>query len=360
MIYLLAFILVLSIVVVIHEGGHFVVARLCGVQVTDFSLGFGRELIAWTDRKGTRWKVCLFPLGGYVKMLGDSDAASGKASADSLTTEQKKRAFATQPVPKRMAIVAAGPAMNYIFAIMLLSGIFYFAGDIRIPPVIGQVAADSVAARAGLMPQDKIVAINGKAIDDFSDIQRAVRLTEFGKPLTIRVERAGAPVMVAAQPDYAQKGTPRLGITSQPDIVVVDKDFGIGQSVAKAARDVWWMTRDTLFYLKQIITNQRSPEDMRGPLGIAEASGDALRGGFLSLLVFLVQISVAVGFMNLLPIPLLDGGHLAFYLVEGARGKALSEKTQGALLWGGVSFLLAVVAWTFFLDVPRIVQRIFG
>ncbi len=360
MIYVLAFLLVLSIVVVIHEGGHFFMARRCGVQVTDFSLGFGRELFAWTDKKGTRWKVCLFPLGGYVKMLGDGDAASGKMSADGLTADEKKRAFATQPIPKRAAIVAAGPAMNYIFAIVLLSGVFYFAGDIRIPPVIGQVVEDSVAARAGLLPQDKIVAINDKVIEEFSDIQRAVRLTEFGKPLTIRVERAGEQIAVAAQLDYARKGTPRLGITSQPDIIVVDRDFGIGQSVAKASRDVWWMTRDTLFYLKQIITNQRSPEDMRGPLGIAEASGDALRGGFLSLLIFLVQISVAVGFMNLLPVPLLDGGHLVFYAAEGVRGRALSEKTQSALLWGGMSFLLAVVAWTFFLDVPRIVQRIFG
>lgn len=360
MIYLLAFILVLSIVVVIHEGGHFFMARRCGVHVTDFSLGFGKELFAWTDKKGTRWKVCLFPLGGYVKMLGDADAASGKTAAESLPPEKQKHAFAAQSIPKRMAIVAAGPAMNYIFAIVLLSGIFYFAGDIRVPPVVGQVVEQSVAAQAGILPQDKIIAINDKAIDDFSDIQRAVRLTEFGKPLTIRLERAGRELTVRAQLDYAKKGTPKLGIASAPDIVVVDKNFGAGQSVAKAAQDVWWMTRDTVFYLKQIITNQRSPEDMRGPLGIAEASGDALRGGFLSLLIFLVQISVAVGFMNLLPIPLLDGGHLVFYGVEGIRGKALSEKTQGALLWGGMSFLLAVMAWTFFLDVPRIVQRIFG
>ncbi len=359
--YLFAFVLVLSLVVVIHEGGHFYVARACGVKVTDFSIGFGREIWGRVDKKGTRWKICLIPLGGYVKMLGDEDSASTKSSAAKVAKEDVQYTFAAQPLWKRACIIIAGPGMNYLFAVVLLAGIFYFIGEASHPPVIGAVQEDSPAAVAGMEKGDRFVTVNGQEVTDFLDIIRIVRLTEFEKPLNIMFERNGIRHQTTLKPAYEEGAEfPRIGIMAAPELVVRKENIGIGRSFALAVQNVYQITADTLTYLKQVLFEKRSAKDMRGPLGIAEASGDAMKGGVLSLLMFVVQISVAIGFMNLLPVPVLDGGHLAFYAVEAVRGKPLSEKTQNAFLIAGLSLLMLLLVYTMFLDVPRIVQRVFG
>lgn len=361
LIYLIAFIFVLSVVVIVHEGGHFCVARLCGVKVTDFSLGFGKTLWQRVDKHGTHWRICALPLGGYVKMLGDEDAASAHSSDQSVPEAEQRYTFMAQPIYKRAAIIFAGPMMNYIFAILLLTGIIWTIGEVKIPPVVGEVVAASAAEKAGLQVGDVIARINGKTMTEYADVQRAVRLTEFGKPLEIEVVRDHQTLVLTALPQRNDADDmPKLGIVSGVGTVVVNKHLGLFPSLARASRDVMQMTVDTLIYLKQILFDRRSASDMRGPLGIAEASGDALKGGGLSLLIFIVQISVAIGFMNLLPIPVLDGGHLAMYAVEVIIRRPISDQFKNALLWGGVSLLFALMAWTFFLDVPRIAQRIFG
>lgn len=360
-VYIFAFILVLSLVVIVHEGGHFFAARMCGVQVVEFSLGFGKELFGWNDKRGTRWKICAVPLGGYVKMLGDEDAASAKSSAERVSDEMRPFTFMAQKLWKRALIIFAGPATNYIFAVFILTGVLWAVGEVIIPPVVGRVEAGSAAEVAGLQAGDKIVDINGHPIVAFSDAQRAIRLTEFGKPLTIRFEREGAIREVVAHLDYAaDTDVPKLGVMSSPEVITVNEDMSIFEAFGKSVRDVFLMTRDTVFYLGQVVTAKRSAKDMRGPLGIAEASGDAFLGGWLSLIVFIAQISVAIGFMNLLPIPLLDGGHLAFYAVEAVRRKPLPDRAQTAFLWAGMTFLFALLAYTFILDVPRIIQRVIG
>lgn len=361
LLYLFAFVFVLSLVVIVHEGGHFIMARLCGVSVVEFSLGFGKELLGWTDKKGTRWKVCALPFGGYVKMLGDEDAASAKSDVKEIAPELRPYTFMAQKLWKRAAIIFAGPAMNYVFAVLVLSGVLWIVGQVIIPPVIGSVEEGSAAAEAGLMAGDEIVQVNGKNVVEFVDVQRIVLLSDKEETFNMRIRRNGTDFDVVVKPHYnPETESPRLGVTSSMETITINDNIGLGRSVVLAIQNVAEMTTDTVRYLGQVITRERSGKDMRGPIGIAEASGDALRGGWLSLIVFIAQISVAIGFMNLLPIPLLDGGHLFFYAIEAVRRKPLPDKAQNVFLWMGLSFLMALLAYTLFLDIPRIWMRIMG
>ncbi len=361
LIYVFAFVFVLSLVVIIHEWGHFFIARRCGVKVTDFSIGFGKELWHHIDKKGTRWKVCLLPLGGYVKMLGDEDAASAKASTINLKKNEIKYTFMAQPLWKRAAIIFAGPAMNYISAFVLLTGLIIALGEVIVPPVIGEILPESAAEEAGLQKGDKFIFINGTPIREYTDVLRVVRVTDFEKPLEIVIERNGTQSTVSLTPRYHKDYEfPLIGIRAATEYVTVNEHIGLIKAVKTAATDIYKMTADTLIYLKQVLFEHRSAKDMRGPLGIAEASGDAMRGGVLSLLMFIVQISVAIGFMNLLPIPVLDGGHLFFYAVEAVFRRPIPERIQNGFLGAGIGLLLLLVAYTMFLDVPRILQRIIG
>lgn len=359
LIYVFAFVFVLSLVVIVHEWGHFFIARRCGVKVTDFSIGFGQELWHHIDKKGTRWKVCWLPLGGYVKMLGDEDAASAKASTKHIKKSEIKYTFMAQPLWKRAAIIFAGPAMNYLSAFVLLTGLIMALGEVIVPPVIGEILPDSAAEEAGLQIGDKFVSINGTPVREYTDVLRAVRITDFEKPLTIVIERNGVQSSVSLTPRYHKDHEfPLIGIRAATEYATVNEHIGPVRAVQTAATDIYKMTADTLIYLKQVLFEHRSAKDMRGPLGIAEASGDAMRGGVLSLLMFIVQISVAIGFMNLLPIPVLDGGHLFFYAVEAVCRRPIPERIQNGFLGAGVGLLLLLVAYTMFLDVPRILQRI--
>lgn len=359
LLYLFAFILVLSLVVIVHEGGHFFVARLCGVRVEEFSLGFGRELWGWNDSKGTRWKVCLLPLGGYVKMLGDMDAASAKSSDKNVPAKLRPFTFMAQKLWKRAAIIFAGPATNYVFAIILLTLILFFSGKGVLPAIISDVEDESVAEEIGILVGDRILSINGKEVHDFSDLQRSVRLTDFEQDLVLVLDRDGEIITVQGHPRYEDDSTyPRLGVRASYENME-ETDVSLLEAFQLATQQVVDMTVDTLRYLGQVLFHHRPPKDMRGPLGIAEAAGDAFQGGLVILLIFVANISVAVGLMNILPIPVLDGGHLAFYLLEAIRRKPLTEKIQNAALWVGFSILMGLVGYTFFLDIPRIIQRIF-
>ena len=361
LVYLAAFVLVLSIVVVIHEGGHFIAARLCGVQATHFSLGFGKVLWSKQDKYGTIWQVCAVPLGGYVRMLGDEDAAGAKSSSKNIPDADLHKTFMAKKLWQRAFIVFAGPAMNYIFSFVMLVGLFYFLGEIIVKPIVGQVIPDSAAAEAGLQPADEIVSINQHEVKDFGDIQRIVRLTDYGRPLQIKILRQGEEVSVSLLPKMDEQiGMPIIGIQSTHETELLHQNLSFGQAVYKSGETLYTTTRDMLLYLGQVVSAKRAPKDMRGPLGIAEASGDALMNGWLTLLSFLVQISVAIGFMNLLPIPMLDGGHLFLYIIEALRRKPLAEKTQAAIMWAGFSVLMLIFAYTMILDVPRIIQRIAG
>lgn len=360
-IYLFSFIFVLSIVVVVHEWGHFIVARLCGVKVTHFSVGFGKTLWSRTDKKGTIWQVCALPFGGYVKMLGDEDVASTKSSEEKVNKKDRKYMFANQSLWKKAAIIVAGAGMNYIFAIALLTGIFFFVGRVVLPPVIGSFGENSAAKAAGMEVGDRFVRINGVEVKEYMDLLRIIRVTEYGKDLAVEADRNGETKVFTITPRYYKDidSLPRIGILSSPERIIIDKDLGVWGAFAQSCKTVYTITADTMTYLGQVLFDKRSADDMRGPLGIAEASGDALKGGVLSLLLFIVNISVAIGFMNMLPVPVLDGGNLVFYAVEGLIGRPIPQKIQNTLLWGGMALLFGLLAFTMYLDVPRIIQRIF-
>ena len=361
LIYLFAFVVVLSLVVIVHEGGHFFVARRCGVKVTDFSLGFGPELWGRVDNKGTRWKVCAVPLGGYVKMLGDEDAASAKKSTDKIAPEDLDKTFLAQKLWKRALIIVAGPGMNYVFSFVLLTGLFWAFGTLTIPPVVGEVMPDSAAERAGILAGDKILSVNGKEIDSFTDIRRSIQLTDYAKELTIVLDRKGEKLTLTIEPLRETDDSPAvLGVkASSATITEGPRPTFIG-AVAEAGTTLWTTSYDSLKYLGQVLTGQRRAKDLRGPLGIAEASGDALMGGFVSLLAFIAYVSIAIGLMNLLPIPVLDGGHLFFYALEAIFRRPMPEKVENAFVWGGFGILMLIFAYSLVLDVPRIWERIMG
>lgn len=358
--YLLAFVFVLSLIVIVHEWGHFIVARLSGVKVVQFSLGFGRVLWSRVDKKGTQWQICLWPLGGYVKMLGDEDAASAKTNTASVPESERHLMFLSQPLYKRAAIIIAGPLMNYIFAICVLIGVFVVGGKGVIPAVVGNFLDESPAQQAGMMIGDKIVQVNGLDVTEFSDMLRAIQVSEYGKELVMQVDRNGEMMTFHVTPTYYEgDNVPKIGIYSDPSLLKWEQ-IGFVDAVSESFKTVYVITADTLTYLGQILFGGRSADGMRGPLGIAEMSGDALKGGALSLLLFIAHISVAIGFMNLLPIPLLDGGHLFFYAIESVIRQPLSERFQNAMLWGGMVLLFSMLLFTMYLDIPRIIQRIFA
>ena len=360
-VYLFAFVVVLSLVVIVHEGGHFFVARCCGVKVTDFSLGFGPELLGRVDSKGTRWKVCAIPLGGYVKMLGDEDAASAKKSTNNVAPEDLDKTFLAQKLWKRALIIFAGPAMNYVLAFVVLTGLFYAFGTVTIPPVIGEVMPDSAAQKAGIMAGDKILSVNGKKINSFMDIRRSVQLTDYAKELSIVLERNGAEQTLTLEPLKETKDGPAmLGVKASATAIQEGPRLSFIGAVSEAGVTLWTTSRDSLSYLWQVLTGHRKARDLRGPLGIAEAAGDALIGGLISLLSFIAYVSIAVGLMNLLPIPVLDGGHLFFYGLEAIFRRPIPEKVENAFVWGGFGILMLIFVYSMVLDVPRIFQRIIG
>jgi len=331
--YALPFVVVISIVVFVHEFGHYWIARRCGVRVLIFSIGFGQEIFGWDDKHGTRWKVSWLPLGGYVKMFGDADPASSPNEAvHKMTAKEKKVAFYHQNVGKRMAIVVAGPAFNYLFAILILSFLFMFQGQPYSPSDVGSIIENSAAAKAGIKPGDHIVAVDGSTMERFEDIKRVIILNE-GTPVAIDLERDGKPLHLTLTPDVVSitdhfggthKGG-RLGIGSDK---LEYKQWPPLQAVEHAVIETRNLTASTLRAVGQMIIGTRGADELGGVLRIAQMSGKVANDGLVSLIWFMGMISINLGLINLFPVPLLDGGHLAFYAIERLKGKPLSPQAQ--------------------------------
>lgn len=359
MLYLISFIVILSLVVIVHEGGHFAMARLCGVQVEAFSVGFGKKLWSRKDKRGTEWRLCAIPLGGYVQMLGDDDAASTQKTKKKLTPEEEKRTFFAQPVYKRAAIIFAGPFMNYVLAIVVFACVLATVGQVRIPPYVGAVMEGSVAQEVGIQKGDLILAVNGKKVNDFTELKRAVLVSYYDRAIELQIKRDGKVLTLTAKPELiGEDKMPQLGVMSDTTVEVSYKRLNPVAAIGEAIHISYQMTVDTLQYLGQVLTGRRSANDLRGPIGIAEASGDAAKGGWLSFILFLAQVSIGIGFVNLLPVPILDGGHLVFLGYEAIVRKPVSERIQNALLKVGMLLLLALFCFTLFKDVPRVIERI--
>lgn len=361
------FILVLSVLVFVHEWGHYIVARLCGVRIEKFSIGFGPEMFGWTDKRGCRWKFSWIPLGGYVQMFGDTDPASarhaegvkekGAEKARPFTAAEKKVAFFFQPVSRRAAIVVAGPAINYLFAILILTGLYVAQGQPYVPPIAASVLSGSAAEKAGIRPDDKIVAVDGVKIASFNDLKKIVVLN-LDKEMELTVLRSTGkkgqwrkkPVMLKAKPRLEMEvdrfgfrhATGKLGIVG-PSSAFEMRPHNLFSALFSAAKETWSITSDTLRALGQMIMGTRSTEELGGILRIGAYAGEFAQAGWISFITFAALLSVNLGLVNLLPIPMLDGGHLALYAAEAARGKPVSERTQEYALRAGLAFLLGVM-----------------
>jgi regulator of sigma E protease len=348
----LPFLFVLTAVVFFHELGHFWVARRCGVKIDAFSIGFGPELFGFYDRHNTRWRVAAIPLGGYVRFHGDDSAAStpDHAALDRMNATERKVSFFHKSVAQRAAIVAAGPIANFLLAIAIFAGIFAAYGKPASPARVHSVAAASAAAGAGFKEGDLVLSIDGRKIETFSDMQRVVTASP-GQTLAFVVERDGAQVALNAVPALEEHKDRfgnvyrigRLGITGVPD---APKPVNILQAIGLGASETWFVVDRTLSYIGGVIIGRESADQLGGPLRIAQISGQVASIGFPELLNLTAVLSVSIGLINLFPIPLLDGGHLLFYGIEGIRGRPLSEKAQelGFRIGLAIVVMLMIVA----------------
>ncbi len=343
-----AFLIVLTVLVFVHELGHYLSARRNGVRVQIFSIGFGPELLGWTDRAGTRWKLSLIPIGGYVKMFGDADVASMPGEmVEDMTEEEKGVSFFHKRLMQRVEIVAAGPAANFLFAIVVLSGFFMTVGQPFTPADIGEVVSGSAAERAGLRPKDTIVAIDGKPIERFEDIQQIVGL-DAGEALQLTVRRDGQNLTLSATPSIEEEKDifgnvhriGRLGI-KRTGTEFVRRDPV--SAVWRAVGETWNIAAGTLQAAGQMVMGRRTADELGGPIAIAQMSGVVARVGFVDLIRFMALLSVNLGLINLFPIPILDGGHLLFYAAEAIRGRPLGQRAQEYGFRVGLALVLTLM-----------------
>ena len=362
--YLIPFIFVLSLVVFFHELGHFLIARWCGVRVVVFSIGFGPELVGFNDRHGTRWKISAIPLGGFVKFLGDENAASVPDNAALAKMDDRDRAqsFMFQPLWKRAAIVVAGPLANFLLAVAIFAAVFMVYGKQTMSARVDAVQPGSAAAAAGFEPGDLVTAIDGHAIDSFAQMQRIVS-DSAGETLAISVERNGATLTLKAVPVLQEKkdifGNVRrigiLGIQRSPAPEdLKSHPVALPQAVWLGVQESWDVVDQTLSYIGGVIIGRKSADQLGGPARIAQMSGQVASLGFVPLLHFVGMLSVSIGLLNLFPIPLLDGGHLLFYLIEGVRGRPLSERAQEVGFRIGLAIVLMLMIFATFNDIVHL------
>lgn len=359
--YLVPFLFVLTIVVFFHELGHFLVARWCGVKVVAFSIGFGPEIVGFTDRHGTRWKLAAIPLGGYVKFFGDDNAASvpDHAAAAGMSAEERKVSFLHKPVGPRAAVVAAGPIANFLLAIVIFAAIFMTVGKQVTTARVDSIQAGSAAQAAGFQAGDLVLAINGQKIDSFSDMQRIVSISA-GETLTVEVERGGVRTTLQAVPQMRELkdnfgNVHRLGVLgisrSMAPGDVKTQTFNPVSAVVAGAQETWFVVDRTMSYIAGIFAGREAADQLGGPIRIAQVSGQVATAGFIALLHLTAVLSVSIGLLNLFPIPLLDGGHLLFYGIEAVRGRPLSERAQDIGFRIGLAIVVMLMIFATFNDI---------
>jgi regulator of sigma E protease len=353
--------LVLTAVVFVHEMGHFLVARWCGIRVAAFSIGFGRELAGFTDREGTRWKLSLIPLGGYVRFEGDENAASIPDPETLARVPQAERAglFHFAPLWKRFIVVLAGPLANFLLAIAVFAGIFAIVGRPHIAPRAETVVAGSAAEQAGIRPGDLIVSVDGDSIESFSELQSIVMLSA-GETLDMVVERNGERVSLTAVPERKEQpdrlgGTHRIGVLGiTAGAVDFSRDDPI-TAITEGVRETVLIVDRTLTYLGRLVTGRESAEQLSGPIRIGQVSGAVASSGGLPGLIYLTAVlSVSIGLFNLFPVPMLDGGHLLFYVIEALRGRPLSPQLQDLGFRIGFALVIMLFIFVTFNDIANL------
>ena len=359
---LVPFLFVLTVVVFVHEMGHYLIGRWCGIGVKAFSIGFGPELLGFYDRRGTRWKLCAIPLGGYVKFVGDMNATSSQPSTEeieSLTEAEREVAFHTQPIWKRAATVVAGPLFNFLLTIAVFAVLFSLYGrPVLEPTTVAEVTANSPAQKAGIQPGDRFVKVDGSKVETFADVQRLVS-GRAGDAITFTMLRDGKEIDVTATPEPMEQQD-ALGNKVKVAVIGVVNNAELGQprlisytpagAVVAAVEETGHVIERTGQFLQRFALGREDKCQLGGPIKIAKMSGQAAKLGFEWLVQLVAFLSVGIGFLNLLPIPPLDGGHLLFYGVEAVIRRPVSERMMEMAYRTGLFLVLGFMGFVFWND----------
>jgi len=361
---IVTFILVLSLLVFVHEMGHYLVGRWSGIRILAFSVGFGPEIFGFTDRHGTRWKISVIPLGGYVRFFGDEDASS-KPDADKLAAmseEDRARSFAGAKLWKRAATVAAGPIANFLLAIAIFTVLFSVYGRMIADPVVAEVKPDGAAAAAGILPGDLLVAIDGNKVETFDDVRRYVSIRPSQK-IVVTIERGGEKLDLPMVPQRTDQ-TDQFGNKIELGQIGIVTNQQAGNFRLKtytpleALQEGVIQTRDivagTFKYIGNIFAGTMRADQLGGPIRVAQASGQMATLGIGAVLQLAAMLSVSIGLLNLMPVPVLDGGHLMFYAVEAVRGKPLGSTAQEIAFRIGLAMILTLMVFTTWNDIGSI------
>ena len=363
--YIVPFVLVLSLLVFVHEMGHYLVGRWSGIRSTAFSIGFGPELIGFTDRHGTRWKISAIPLGGYVKFFGDEDASSKPDSSglSNMSLEERAQTLSGAKLWKRAATVAAGPIANFILAILIFAVLFGVYGRMIADPVVAEVRENSAAAAAGVHPGDRLVAIDGEKVKTFEDVRRYVGIRP-GTPITVTVERAGEELKLPMVPTRTET-TDQFGNKLQMGIIGIVTDQNSGnfrhieyspsEALLEGVRETGHVITGTFNYIGNLVTGRMNADQLGGPVRVAQASGQMATLGISAVIQLAAVLSVSIGLLNLMPVPVLDGGHLVFYAIEAIRGRPLGAGAQEVAFRIGMAMILGLMVFATWNDISSLI-----
>lgn len=361
-----AFLITIGVLVFVHEMGHYLVGRWCGVKAETFAIGFGKELTGWTDKRGTRWKICMLPLGGYVQFAGDMDPASTPSEEWlALPAEERNQTFQSKSLWKRAAIVFAGPAINFIFAALVLAGFALAYGEPYRPPVVIDVAAESAAEKMGLQEGDVIRSFADRDVATFEQFAQQVAIRP-NEEVTVEIERDGQEMEVSGVVGFRIEtdrfgNEYKVGLMGLPFPPRNKRDVSLAEAPVVAVRQTGEIVDLIVTTLGQVISGRRSITELGGPLKIAQVSGEQFAAGLNQFIFFMALISINLGFINLLPIPMLDGGHLMLYAIEAVRRKPANPKVQEWAFRSGFALVMVFMLVVTFNDLSSFgLFRAFG
>jgi regulator of sigma E protease len=346
-----AFVVVLGVLVFVHELGHYLAARWRGVRVETFSIGFGRAITSWTDKSGTVWKLAWLPLGGYVKLHGQERPQDVPPEVRAAWVPGET--FHDKSVLSRAIVVAAGPIANFVLAMVLFAGLFIAIGEPVALPVVGAVLPDSAASRAGLVADDRIISVAGEPVATFEDLQHII-VQHPAETLKMTIQRAGVEQQLDVTTESKSAGGHKVGLLGVRGGALEYRHVSVPAALLGGVTQTWNITTETFSGLAQMISGTRGTEELGGPLRIAQLSGQVAQLGVASLISFIAVLSVNLGLINLFPVPVLDGGHLVFYLFEGLRGRPLPQRAQEYGFRAGLAFLACLFVFATWNDLTHL------